>query len=1015
MILNDQQLKEILEIIERFHNSFVYNNISQDLPDTIVEDLKKRGLIDPLADNDQFMKHAYELSRLKHLTEGLKDPIRNLDQLKRHLMTNPVPMTDFEVAAIEHLTSTAKQYLQKHASWLKTAVDESVRNQNMALRHDLVGGNIKNAIARGVAERKGISQIVSTVRKLSPDTYRDFHRIVQTELQNAINVGQVDNIMSRNRDKKSDQILVYKRPNPDACQYCKAAYLMPDGQTPRIFTMSELLANGTNYGRKARDWKPVYETMHPWCQCRLYQLQPGWGFQNGTLHFFGPNFDSTKLIEKAQEERHSLMKRLYDASGNLKKASCECCDSDVLAKAEMGERVQGATYVRREGSPGHYKYFYNDDFKTRVSGQKKLIDKIREAVKLHMEHHKNEKISHDELHDIVGQLLEHKHMESKTPISVLVAQIKKDVEGAEKKGRGRPKKKGPEDYINAKPSEVSNIGEDVLGAARHNYSTYTLAELESNGMAEKAITKKYMLSAWDDSFSNTPKEDKTKHLAKMYIHQLMPSKPKNTPEAREEYSEVTRAIQRIDDQSTDSDTFLTALADYFKYKTEPSEKGKVVAMGGYKWINDFDTVKDFAIQSTWSGKRSRFAVNGYQMFKRAQHEDTASRFSEMSTGDERIKNMMDAIKEGPQSYFAFATQTERRKAPSIPKYEEYIEHNVSRKGGRVVRGNVKEMTNKFEKDLNCRAVQFGNSVTDDEREYHMKHTLESFYDLADITGLDINDVSINGRLAMAFGARGKSGALAHYEPAAQIINLTRASGVGSLAHEWGHFLDNILQLQKEGPEGKSTSRFLSEAQGGTMRNVKDLPIEEKKRLFETLQHGDKIQFVQGHRKGDPVIGTFRYEPQAEKNYPFVHEKTGRRYNIHSARSLVAVESKQSGDPIVDKVKEISMLMKDGLTKQMDDWVGTMKDKKNPIQLTPYYYQVTEMFARSFETWASDKLKSMDRENTYLVAQRKMESRGGAESIYPQGELRRGLNKHFDELFEIIKKNNALKKAAELLS
>ncbi|MBR2748247.1 MAG: hypothetical protein IKD95_07880, partial [Bacteroidales bacterium] len=42
------------------------------------------------------------------------------------------------------------------------------------------------------------------------------------------------------------------------------------------------------------------------------------------------------------------------------------------------------------------------------------------------------------------------------------------------------------------------------------------------------------------------------------------------------------------------------------------------------------------------------------------------------------------------------------------------------------------------------------------------------------------------------------GALAHYEPMKEVINLTRMKGAGSLAHEWFHALDNQLAKQKTG-------------------------------------------------------------------------------------------------------------------------------------------------------------------------------------------------------------------------
>lgn len=54
------------------------------------------------------------------------------------------------------------------------------------------------------------------------------------------------------------------------------------------------------------------------------------------------------------------------------------------------------------------------------------------------------------------------------------------------------------------------------------------------------------------------------------------------------------------------------------------------------------------------------------------------------------------------------------------------------------------------------------------------------------------DVSIGGKLAIAFGTRGSGNALAHYEPEREVINLTKMRGAGSLAHEWGHAMDDII-------------------------------------------------------------------------------------------------------------------------------------------------------------------------------------------------------------------------------
>lgn len=72
-------------------------------------------------------------------------------------------------------------------------------------------------------------------------------------------------------------------------------------------------------------------------------------------------------------------------------------------------------------------------------------------------------------------------------------------------------------------------------------------------------------------------------------------------------------------------------------------------------------------------------------------------------------------------------------------------------------------------------------------------------------------ISLNGDLALAFGARGQglSSARAHYEPAKVVINLTKMNGAGSLAHEWWHAFDHYLARQ----DGIASAEWVVDADG----------------------------------------------------------------------------------------------------------------------------------------------------------------------------------------------------------
>lgn len=124
---------------------------------------------------------------------------------------------------------------------------------------------------------------------------------------------------------------------------------------------------------------------------------------------------------------------------------------------------------------------------------------------------------------------------------------------------------------------------------------------------------------------------------------------------------------------------------------------------------------------------------------------------------------------------------------------------------------------KFSDAFGFRGVQFGNYVEGPRRQSDLNRAYDSLMDMADVLKVPPKALSLNGRLGLAFGARGKGGknaAAAHYEPGAVAINLTKGNGAGSLAHEWFHSLDNYFgqhDAAKDGDAG-SGGEYMTERQ-----------------------------------------------------------------------------------------------------------------------------------------------------------------------------------------------------------
>jgi hypothetical protein len=201
--------------------------------------------------------------------------------------------------------------------------------------------------------------------------------------------------------------------------------------------------------------------------------------------------------------------------------------------------------------------------------------------------------------------------------------------------------------------------------------------------------------------------------------------------------------------------------------------------------------------------------------------------------------------------FSWTEKTSRGGAPQNRKtqFEFLVADNIIRKGGRDVKA---ESTEAFAKMFNLRAIQLGTWVAEDKKSamFHVEHAAKGFADIADITGIPDNLISLNGRLAMALGARGRGGKnafAAHYEPTERVINITKMNGGGSLGHEWWHAFDNLIA---DAMTGGRYGIYLSEADRA------DELTPKQKKLFDRVK-AEKRYYEQAIKRLDPENDNLR--------------------------------------------------------------------------------------------------------------------------------------------------------------
>lgn len=265
-MLTKAQLKRIEEEIRKRFLVFTYENLGErSMTAEELHELKELGLLRPNVRD--FVGDGYTIGRIAELVErGVAETLRH-DQVLR-MAKKMRPTTAVEEKMIDWARSNAARYIQGiRDDMVKEVGAAASRTAVSAIRavQDEVAGAIKN--------RKTVSELKTSLFDAIDDRYRDWQRVASTEMQSAIQHG----IYAEIRENHGTDQLVFKRPNPNACKYCKKVYLESDGHTPRVFMLSEL--EDSNYGRRAADWQPTIGPVHPWCQCQLQMIPEGYDFK----------------------------------------------------------------------------------------------------------------------------------------------------------------------------------------------------------------------------------------------------------------------------------------------------------------------------------------------------------------------------------------------------------------------------------------------------------------------------------------------------------------------------------------------------------------------------------------------------------------------------------------------------------------------------------------------------------------------------------------------------------------
>lgn len=394
---------------------------------------------------------------------------------------------------------------------------------------------------------------------------------------------------------------------------------------------------------------------------------------------------------------------------------------------------------------------------------------------------------------------------------------------------GELPKKG---YTNARKSKLRHLGEDLAGSARHRALEWSgLQQALASDRADEMFTRKFLAKSDPISLMHRVQDGSAAPVSALLAHFMVgkfPPKPDklrrySDEQSREGYHAAWKHFQKVlneVDLSAGPETVFKEVFEKISPAAAQQRRGPVSileTMQADKNTPEVDRVRNHYLQKLASQlhgkKRSGWRVELKKTSPLGRMQEFMTRAKEAYGEDtdalrKNVQGHVLDIMEGKSIAKTFG-QSAKKQGFTLDPDGAYTAV-MARSGPKSEYASIPQAESILDKGgkFAMRGLQYGKSMPDDERAHHLKSCMDSFNDLSDVLGLPSSMVGFNGKLGLGLGARGRGKARAHYEPdgpGGKVINLTRKKGAGSLAHEWGHFLDHAISQADGGREWLSNS------------------------------------------------------------------------------------------------------------------------------------------------------------------------------------------------------------------
>lgn len=266
MIFNFQQIQEIISILKRNELAFLAKQLGLNyLTQGEINLLSASGIdLTKFTDSKGYIEYAYIFGIWADALGDKRTKNMTFRQFKDFMKSsNFIPLTEEEEFALKQLKTRAYTDITGLGSRIVGGTTNIIvrgNQQQQAQIRDI----IKKKTIRAYELRQSSTKLASDLGHATQDWGRDWLRIAKYLMHSAFNTGKAQNILKN----YGNDVEVYFDVYPKACRRCKELYLTdPDDENsqPKIFKLTDIIANGNNIGRKADDWLPTLDPIHPYC------------------------------------------------------------------------------------------------------------------------------------------------------------------------------------------------------------------------------------------------------------------------------------------------------------------------------------------------------------------------------------------------------------------------------------------------------------------------------------------------------------------------------------------------------------------------------------------------------------------------------------------------------------------------------------------------------------------------------------------------------------------------------